>query len=368
LEKRRGEMTPANSTNDREGEASIPGERVGSKTGHAADELRIPSLSVPPSSVPIASPVTSTRKIPLKPKRQKLPTQAIQLDMLNKLKKLTPFDKEQEHEFLAEMYKFRGSYAARIDDEDWEEEERDDGRGSMDDGRMSEETLHPNRNGKGTSRSSRFSVRRRSSVTPNSNSMEVFALKKGQKLEKIQYSNPRSQILIPKQLGLWDTMIAILVVLQVIFLPYILAFDPDLGEGFGYADTSIDILFSLDLIIQFNTAYKIKLDSYDEDSVIYRNTGFSKGVVTTSKEKEVTLILYETRRKYVALNYCKGWFIVDLLAILPLFIEGGLHLIGDSYSGGATGSLSLAKTLRVPRLLRLASLSGFPLLNGFQEL
>ena len=37
---------------------------------------------------------------------------ATQLDMLRKLKRMAPFDRAAEHEFLVNMYKLRGSYVS----------------------------------------------------------------------------------------------------------------------------------------------------------------------------------------------------------------------------------------------------------------
>ena len=43
-------------------------------------------------------------------RRPKVARHATQLDMLNKLKRMAPFDGAAEHEFLVNMYKLRGSY------------------------------------------------------------------------------------------------------------------------------------------------------------------------------------------------------------------------------------------------------------------
>jgi hypothetical protein len=49
-----------------------------------------------------------TIRTPANKKRHKQPTQQTQLDMLNKFKKLAPLDNDEEHEFFADTYKFRG--------------------------------------------------------------------------------------------------------------------------------------------------------------------------------------------------------------------------------------------------------------------
>lgn len=52
-------------------------------------------------------------------------------------------------------------------------------------------------------------------------------------------------------------------------------------------NTCVDILFFIDIIFAFNTAY------YDEDFKIIDN------------------------RKRIASSYLKGWFVVDFIAIVP---------------------------------------------------
>lgn len=53
----------------------------------------------------------SSRRIS-KQNRPKVARHATQLDMLRKLKRMAPFDKAAEHEYLVNMYKLRGSYVS----------------------------------------------------------------------------------------------------------------------------------------------------------------------------------------------------------------------------------------------------------------
>jgi hypothetical protein len=256
---------------------------------------------------------------PPKKKRHKQPTQQTQLDMLSKIKKLATFDDDQEHEFFADMYKFRGKYAMTIDNN----EEADQGQGD-----------------------------------------------EMKNKYKVQYSDPHARVLLPTQLGVWDAVVALLVVVQLVFLPYILAFEPDLGEGFEMVDLTVDLIFVIDIFIQFSTAYQLDLTTFDVNAL--RNTlrtGFSKTIILTSRDRDVKLKLYETRRKYIVENYFEGWFIIDVMAILPLVIKGVVYLFFPGTNTGAVESLNLVKTLRAPRLLRLAKVARiFKALSGNQNM
>jgi len=55
---------------------------------------------------------TSFRNHQPNTRRPKVARHATQLDMLRKLKRMAPFDRAAEHEFLVNMYKLRGSYVS----------------------------------------------------------------------------------------------------------------------------------------------------------------------------------------------------------------------------------------------------------------
>lgn len=74
------------------------------------------------------------------------------------------------------------------------------------------------------------------------------------KLEK--YTNPNSNVLLPRHISWWESFIAFLVIVQVIFLPYILAFTDGGGQDFQNVEFVVDILFCVDMLIQFNVAYR----------------------------------------------------------------------------------------------------------------
>lgn len=85
------------------------------------------------------------------------------------------------------------------------------------------------------------------------------------------------------------------------------------GEIFDYI---VDILFFIDIIINFLSSY--------EDPV----TGLP--VISIKK---------------IASNYVRGWFAIDFIAVLPV------GLVEKAFSGGE--NLKLARLARLPRLYRL---------------
>ena len=85
------------------------------------------------------------------------------------------------------------------------------------------------------------------------------------------------------------------------------------GEVF---DIIVDVLFFMDILINFLSSY--------EDPV--------SGLPVISIKK-------------IALNYLTGWFILDILAVLPV------GLVEKAFSGGE--NLKLARLARLPRLYRL---------------
>ena len=70
--------------------------------------------------------------------------------------------------------------------------------------------------------------------------------------------------------------------------PYIIAFVPDEPLGLKIFNYAIDGLFFVDIIVIFNTVF------YDNDITVVDN------------------------HKAIAINYLRGWFMVDLLAIIPI--------------------------------------------------
>ena len=88
--------------------------------------------------------------------------------------------------------------------------------------------------------------------------------------------------------GYWDLFMTFILLITCMETPYIIAFIPEEPMSLRIFNYAIDGLFFVDIIVIFNTVY------YDNDITIIDN------------------------HKEIAINYLKGWFAVDLLAILPI--------------------------------------------------
>ena len=86
----------------------------------------------------------------------------------------------------------------------------------------------------------------------------------------------------------WDFIILFLVIYNAISVPHEAAFIYVKSHVQDQAETVIDILFALDVVYTFRTAYM------DEQGVMVRDGG------------------------KIAKNYMRRWFAIDLLASLPL--------------------------------------------------
>ena len=116
--------------------------------------------------------------------------------------------------------------------------------------------------------------------------------------------------------NVWDMVMTLVLLLSCVITPLNLAFG---NHDQHYDETVlgivIDVLFALDMIVCFNSA------CYDNEDDLVEN------------------------RKEIAVIYLKGWFLIDLVAIIPfdlLFTSNDLH--------------SMARIARIGRLYKLAKL------------
>ncbi|ESN93078.1 hypothetical protein HELRODRAFT_69639, partial [Helobdella robusta] len=126
----------------------------------------------------------------------------------------------------------------------------------------------------------------------------------------------------------WDWLTLILVLYTAVFTPFMAAFTDaaKTGESTAWIDflnvveVFVDIMFVADILINFRTTY------VDDGEVI-------------------------VNPRKIAINYMKGWFIIDAVAAVPfdwmLYGNGS----SDALTQGLTGIL---KTARLLRLLRVA--------------
>lgn len=86
----------------------------------------------------------------------------------------------------------------------------------------------------------------------------------------------------------WDLVVSIVLIFTCAITPFRLAFYTDDPIGWQIINNTIDMIFFIDMILIFNTAY------YDEDFKMIQHRGV------------------------IAFTYFKGWFLIDLMAIFPI--------------------------------------------------
>uniref|UniRef100_A0A8D3D2Z1 Voltage-gated inwardly rectifying potassium channel KCNH2 n=1 Tax=Scophthalmus maximus TaxID=52904 RepID=A0A8D3D2Z1_SCOMX len=131
--------------------------------------------------------------------------------------------------------------------------------------------------------------------------------------------------------AVWDWLILLLVIYTAIFTPYSATFllsdqEEAAMQTCGYScsplnvvDLIVDIMFIVDIVINFRTTY---VNSNDE-------------VVSQSSR--------------IAVHYFKGWFLIDMVAAIPFDL-----LIYRSGEEATTTLIGLLKTARLLRLVRVA--------------
>lgn len=92
----------------------------------------------------------------------------------------------------------------------------------------------------------------------------------------------------------WDLLMILLLIYVATFQIWTMAFLPDTVDWISaikyFVDLCIDILFFVDIAINFITAY----------------------------ERGATDLTIETRFKFIAINYFAGFFLIDFVSALPL--------------------------------------------------
>ena len=124
----------------------------------------------------------------------------------------------------------------------------------------------------------------------------------------------------------WDIISAVLILWVAFVVPFRLGFDVDVEiKSIAFViDCLIDTFFLIDVQLQFRTAFLLP-------------TGF-----------------LEVRFGVIAKRYMRSWFLVDLVASLPLtYISMMYHLANTAAAGGPADNLSYAKTFRMIRLAKM---------------
>ena len=120
---------------------------------------------------------------------------------------------------------------------------------------------------------------------------------------------------------IWDIIISIILMLACMMTPVNLAFS-DMEENVAWYTLEIisDCLFLGDIFVNF-------ISAYEEDEMVEIDD-----------------------RKLIALNYLKGWFIIDVVAIFPL--EAVIKVIQGT-SESSTGVNSMVRIARIGKIYRL---------------
>uniref|UniRef100_A0A915B336 Cyclic nucleotide-binding domain-containing protein n=2 Tax=Parascaris univalens TaxID=6257 RepID=A0A915B336_PARUN len=127
--------------------------------------------------------------------------------------------------------------------------------------------------------------------------------------------------------AVWDWIILLLVIYTAIFTPYVAAFllredstrKTRFSEPLEIIDLIVDIMFIVDIIINFRTTY------VNENDEVVSHPG------------------------KIAIHYFKGWFIIDMIAAVPFDL-----LLVNTNSDETTTLIGLLKTARLLRLVRVA--------------
>ena len=95
----------------------------------------------------------------------------------------------------------------------------------------------------------------------------------------------------------WEIFMTIVLLFACLLTPYKISFIPDDDFVWNLVDVITDFLFLIDILVIFNTAYQNENFEMIED------------------------------RKLIAKNYLKGWFFIDMFAIIPFqLLLGGSNV------------------------------------------
>lgn len=136
---------------------------------------------------------------------------------------------------------------------------------------------------------------------------------------------------------IWDFFLVFLLLYVAVAIPIRLAFDQTvaLGSAEFYIDMLVDIFFLIDIVLNFRTA----IISYNEAGQRTRNND----------------------RCDIAKHYLKGWFVIDIVAVLPYSYVELLADKGNDKNGSTQALFKALRLVRLAKLLRLGKM--LPLLR-----
>ncbi|XP_055870804.1 potassium voltage-gated channel subfamily H member 8-like isoform X3 [Biomphalaria glabrata] len=119
----------------------------------------------------------------------------------------------------------------------------------------------------------------------------------------------------------WDWLILLCTFYLAIMVPFNAAFKRD--ARFVYFDAGVEVLFAIDIVLNFRTTFLNKSGQ----------------------------VVYDSR--LIALNYIRGWFLLDLLAAIPFDV---MYAFSGETEDSNNSMLTMVHLLKLARLLRLARL------------
>ena len=147
--------------------------------------------------------------------------------------------------------------------------------------------------------------------------------------------SPRQRLLRPGGLvqEAWNALVALTVATAALYVPVVFGFPGDgLEKPTWLFAVFIDTIFVLDMVVQFLSPF------YDEDGTL------------------------QTEYSAIAKRYLRSWFVVDVLALLPLSYIF-MALVEEDAPPEALGrtiaAAALLRTLRLLKLLRIHRMTGF---------
>ena len=213
------------------------------------------------------------------------------------------------------------------------------------------------------------SQRKEESIEP-ATMMAVQALQKQKREEKRRAAMATHQkppyILLPdgRFIIFRDLLTTIAILYVAVWLPMELGFFPELASdraGFlWHLNLIIDLVFISDMVLQFVVAYpRAPLpDEFDIEQEIEDERGQRKGGNLPKAFDGIKALNYEFRLSRIALNYLKGWLLLDIASILPSIIGWGnldAEVDADDLSSENTeGAFKSIRALKVTRAVRVA--------------
>ena len=127
----------------------------------------------------------------------------------------------------------------------------------------------------------------------------------------------------------WDVIMAILIMYSVLIIPYRISLDDQEDASSLAFDVFVDVMFGLDILISFRTAFFL-----DDGKVLI-----------------VDPLL-------IAKDYCRGWFLIDLISTIPIdrFVALAVTSVDSSNN---LRTLKLVRSFRIIRLFKILRILKF---------